>query len=222
MGNVFQTDYITKAVLDIDTLVWEQTDRVPYNGPWERLDRAAQNAAKQAANTARDTAAQSGASATNERSALTPFYRSEMTAQHGFNPGQLNELLNFAGSGAAGAGATGQGQIESEAARTRNTAGFTPALRQNALDRMKTGANANLAVGAQDVMGAKELNQQGAAGMRGLFDTDTATMLKAMGQQNEDIGTQVEAGKSGWLQNTMGMLNTLGGLGSGIGAMRKR
>jgi hypothetical protein len=70
----------------------------------------------------------------------------------------------------------------------------------------------NLGVGAQDVAGAKELNQAGAAGMQGLFGTDVASQLKAMGIQNEDINTQIKAGQSGWYQNLLGGINAASGL----------
>ena len=56
-------------------------------------------------------------------------------------------------------------------------------------------------VASADVMGAKQLNQAGAAGMAGLYNTDTDAMLKAMGIQTGDINAQTEAGKSGWFQN---------------------
>lgn len=208
-------------VLDIETGTWSndsefwiEEENLPI-----RLDRAAQNEAKSAVAKAGQVADTSQGYAQQEHNALTPFYRQEMNTQHAFNPGQTNELLNYAGAGAGGANATSQGQIESEAARTRNTAGFTPALQQAARDRSRQMSESNLGVGAQDVMGAKQLNQEGAAGEAGLFGADTDTMLKSMGQQNEDINTQIKAGQSGWLQN---LTNTLGAAGGFIGALKRR
>jgi hypothetical protein len=51
-------------------------------------------------------------------------------------------------------------------------------------------------------MGAKKLNQEGAAGMQGLYGTNVGAQLKAMGQANEDIGTEMKAQQQGptWLQ----------------------
>lgn len=217
MANLLKADFITRAVLDIETMSWESVERKPYSGPWMLCDRAAQSAAKTAATTAGDVAGTEQSAATNERAALTPFYKSEMGAQHGFNPGQTQELLNYAGAGSGGSGATAMGEANSEAARTRNTSGFSSALDQNARDRGREMATVNAGVGAQDVMGAKALNQQGAAGMSGLYDTDTSAMLKSMGIQTGDINAQTEAGKSGWYQNMNNTIAALRGAGASGG-----
>lgn len=204
---------ITKAILDIGSLEWELVESVPYHGPWELLDRAAQNAAKKAAGTAAGTAATEGGNASAIGAQLTPFYKQEINTVHGFDPEQTNELLNYAEAGAGGANASLAGQAASEAARTRNTSGFTSALDQASRDRQKALSNASLGVGAQDIEQAKRENQEGAAGLSGLYDTDTNAMLKAMGIQNEDINTEIQAGKSGWFQNLMNGIQTVGSLG---------
>jgi hypothetical protein len=72
-------------------------------------------------------------------------------------------------------------------------------------------------VASADVMGAKQLNQAGAAGMAGLYNTDTDAMLKAMGIQTDDIKAQTEAGQSGWFQNLTGGLNSLANLRKSFG-----
>ena len=207
---------ITKAVLDIESGQWEQVERTPYSGPWALCDRAATREAKEGVAQAGQVAGEAGSAASAERAALTPFYRQEMQAQHLYSPGQLNELLGAAGAGVGGAAATSAGQLGSQAARTRNTAGLTSALQQNARDRMRTMGELNLGVGAQDVMGAKGLQQAGAEGIRGLFGTDTASQLQAMGLRDKAIQTQLEAGKSGWFQNLMQGLGTVSGMLSPI------
>jgi len=55
--------------------------------------------------------------------------------------------------------------------------------------------------------------QEGLQGLQGLYGTDTSNQLRAMGLSAEDLQNQLNAGKSGWLQNTMGVLGTIGGLG---------
>jgi hypothetical protein len=42
-------------------------------------------------------------------------------------------------------------------------------------------------------------------------------ILGALGAQNNATNAYTDAGKSGWLQNTMGILGTLGQLGTGAG-----
>ncbi len=124
-----------------------------------------------------------------------------MNAQHLYNPGQLNTLLDSAEAPLAGSAATAAGQAASQGARTRNTSGFSAALDQNARDRQAALGQAGMNVASEDIMGAKKLNQEGAAGMQGLFGTDTSSMLNAMGQESNDINAQSEAGRQGWLQN---------------------
>lgn len=179
-------------------------------------DRAAQQAARGAQRFAAGTAEQERSAANAERAQLTPFYRMEMNVQHAFTPEQTNELLNYAGATAAGSGATTAGEAASQAARTRNTSGFTPALDAAARDRTKALSTANLGVGAQDIAGAKEMNQEGARGMQGLYGTDTNAMLGAMGRNVDAINAEVNAGKSGWFQNLMQGIQTLTG-GKGLG-----
>jgi hypothetical protein len=174
-------------------------------------DRAAQGAAKTAAGTAAGTAATEGGNANAAGAALTPFYRQEMNAQHLYNPQQMNELLGAGEAGISGANATAMGQAQSEAARTRNTSGFSAALDQNARERMQQTGALGQGVAAQDVLGAKQLNQEGAKGLAGLYSTDTDAMLKAMGIETGDINAQTEAGKSGWFQNLLGGVNAATG-----------
>jgi len=179
--------------------------------PYARLDRAAQQAAKNAASTAGNVAGQYGGAATSELGTLTPFYQREMTAEHAFDPTQTGELLTAAGAGIGGAAGAEEGRAAEEQAKTRNASGFTKSLDELARDRMKASAGASEGIAAQDVMGAKAENQAGAAGMQGLYGTNVSGQLKAMGQQNEDINTQVEAGKSGWLQNMDQTISALSG-----------
>lgn len=173
------------------------------------FDRAMQKEDKNASEAAASTASGLQGNAQGLGAQLTPFYRSEMNAQHAFNPQQMNELLGAGEAGIAGSNVTAMGQAQSQAARTRNTSGFSSALDENARERMRQTGALGQGVAASDVMGAKDLNQQGAAGMSGLYGTDTNAMLGAMGIRNNADQNATEAGKSGWLQNGMSMISTL-------------
>lgn len=181
-----------------------------YTGELAMADRAAQSRAKTAADTAGSTATTMGADASAEHTALTPFYTSEMHAEHAFDPNQTNELLTYAGAGEGGAAGSLTGEAGLQAARTRNASGFTKALDEAARNKDKAAAGLSEGIAAQDVMGAKQLNQEGAAGMSGLYGEDVNGQMKAMGLENEDIKTELEAGKSGWLQNLNSTVGTLG------------
>lgn len=212
---------ITYAVLDMHTMQWvpELEKSFEYSGDLALCDRALQSQAQKDATTAGSTAAGYGANAATESANLTPFYTQEMRATHGFNPNQINEMLTAAEAGGGGATGALEGQAQQESARTRNASGFTKSLDEAARDKAKAAAGASEGIAAQDVMGAKQLNQQGAAGMEGLYGTNVGAQLKAMGQQNEDIGTAVQAGQSGWLQNMQGTLNSLANGAKGAAAL---
>lgn len=190
-----------------------------YSGVVGLCDRQLQAQATQNAKTAGQTAAGYGSSASADSSAVTPFYTSELKAKHGFDPTQINELLTAAEAGAGGAAGSITGQAGLEAARTRNASGFTKSLDEAARDKDKALAASSEGIAGQDVMGAKELNQEGAAGLQGLYGTNVNAQLKAMGQQNEDVNTAIEAGKSGWLQNMTGVIGALGSAAQGAGSV---
>ena len=76
-----------------------------------------------------------------------------------------------------------------------------------ARDKSKAAAGASEGIAAQDVMGAKQLNQEGAAGMQGLYGVNTGAQLGAMKQANADVQTQQEL-NPGWLKSAEGLLNT--------------
>lgn len=206
MENVLKTNMIrTSQMSDAEFLAF--VTKHPVSGG----DRAAQSASKAAEKTATSVAGQEQGASNQERSALTPFYRSEMNAEHAYSPNQINELLSAAETPLAASAATTAGKAASEAARTRNTAGYSAALDQAARDRNAAMGKVGLDVASQDVTGAQKLRQEGAEGMSSLFGVDTGAMLKAMGQVPEDINAETDAGKVGWLQNMNETISALTG-----------
>lgn len=186
-----------------------KSESFDYEGPVAKLDRWAQQQAKSAANTDASTASQLQGEAQGEHAQLSPFFSEEMHAQHGYNPNQINELLTAAEAGSGAAAGDIAAKTNDLAARTRNASGFTKSLQEQARDRDKAAAGASEGIAAQDVNAAKALNQEGATGLTGLYGTDTRGMLDAMGQRTKDVNEEVEAGKSGWLQNTLNTANTI-------------
>lgn len=149
--------------------------------------------AKNLLNSSQQASGQFGSSAQNESAQLSPFFAQEMRAQHSLTPGQSNEMLTAAESGAGGAFGGAEGQINRDAARTGNATTVTKSLDEMARERAKSSAGASEGIAAQDVMGAKQLNQQGAAGMQGLYGTNVGAQLGAMKQSGEDLGNLMKA-----------------------------
>jgi hypothetical protein len=169
-------------------------------------------AMKDQANQAGTVAGQFGSQAGTEGAQLNPFFTQEMRAQHGLTPGQQNEMLTASEAGAGGAlGGLGAG-IQNNASRTGNATGVGKTLDEMARDRAKSAAGASEGIAASDVMGAKQMNQQGAAGMQGLYGTNVAGQLNSMKQQGQDISSAASMTASPFadLANVAGLGATIG------------
>jgi len=161
-------------------------------------------------NQAQQAAGQYGSTAAGEGAALNPFLTQEMNAKHSLDPNQQNELLTNAESGAGAATGAEQGALINNATRTGNATGVTKSLDEMARDKSKAAAGASEGIAAQDVMGAKQLNQQGAAGMQGLYGTNVGAQLGAMKQANSDVATEQATQGDNWVTQ-------LGELKKGVG-----
>lgn len=181
--------------------------------------RAATAAAKGAMQTAENTANTYGTEASDIGSMLIPQLSREATNPQGFNPTDLNAMLVAGQQGAGGATGALQGQASLTAARTRNSGALSGVLDEVA----RAGARAKSA-SALDVQGmnARLKESQRQAGLKGLEEVrggDVNAQLKAEGLVPEDIKAWTDASKTGWLQNTMGVLDTLSGMAGRAGKM---
>lgn len=192
----------------------------PFNQGLELLHlRAEEGMAKDAAKTASTTAAGLGQVAGNERSTLDPFYRQEMTAEHAYDPTQINEMLTMAGAGTGAAAGAADTQMARQAADTGNAAGVAKSQQELARDRMKAAAGVSEGVAGQDVQGALALRQAGAQGESGLYGENLKGQLAAMGQESSDINAATEASKTGWLQNAEQIAKTAAGIANPMAKM---
>jgi hypothetical protein len=182
-----------------------------YDGPLALADRAAQQQAKTAQNTANSTASGYGATAAGVGSTLIPTLTKEATNPTGFTPEEMNNQLVAGEQGAGGATSGVTGQAGLEAARTRNTGGLSSVLDQAARRKGQTLSQNALGVQNQNAMLKEKQRQAGLSGLEGVYGTDVGAQLKAMGLVPEDINAEVNAGKSGWLQNFNETLGTLEG-----------
>lgn len=208
----------TKISWDMNTGDVLEHEYFEYSGPVALCDRSAQGAARNARDMASNSAVNAASDLGADRAKLNPFFGQEMNAEHLFTPGQGNELLTAAEAPIGSVAGDTAHAAELQSARTRNASGFAKDLDLANRDKMKAAAGASEGIAAQDVMGAKQLNQQGAAGMSDLFKTDQQRQLESMGLQNQDINTQLQAGKSGWLQN---LNDTIKSVGDAASAFKK-
>jgi len=177
----------------------------------ESTDRGVQSAAMAGSKTATGTASGYGNTAGDVGATLIPGLTRQFTNPEGFSPTDLNN--QFVAAEQASGGATGalNDQARLQAARTRNT-GSTAAIMDQAARR----GGQNLSTAALDIqnknaMLKEQQRQQAAKQLESIYGTDVGAQLKSMGIANEDLGTALEAGKSGWLQNTLNTINTITG-----------
>jgi hypothetical protein len=178
-------------------------------------------AMKNQAGQAGDVANQFGSQATEEGQALNPFFQQEMNAQHGLTAGQTNEELTAANAGAGGALGSMGSMLSTNAARTGNATGVGKTLDEMARDRSKAAAGASEGIAAQDIGLAKQENQQGAAGMQGLYGTNTGAQLNAMKQQSGDLSAAANMTASPFadIANVLGTGAAVGKAVAGIPGM---
>lgn len=173
--------------------------------------RSAVDQAKSAYNTASATAGKYGSSGDQISSSLIPGLEREANNPQGYTPEEMNNQLVASEQGAGGATAGITGQANLEAARRRNSAGYTAALDEAARDKTKTLSenalniqNKSAELGQQKQMAAqKELG--------GLYGTDVEANLKAQGLLPEDVNAEANASKTGWFQNMTGLIDSLTG-----------
>lgn len=156
-------------------------------------------------------ASQYGGAAQNIAGALTPFAMQRLTNPEGYSQGDMGAMLANAFGSAGGATSAITGQANLQTGRSRNDAGFSTALDDAARQRTMAAAKTSEGI-AQDNAGVKLSQQSEAAKMlQGLYGTDVGAQAGAMNNENEATNSQVNAGNSGWLQNTLNIISTLTG-----------
>lgn len=171
--------------------------------------------ANKAFNQANNTAGMLQGQANGIGSSLTPFLTQEMLHPQGFGQQGLSAMTASALGGAGGAASGLTGQAMQRAAASRNAGGYQAALDAVSRNATKAAAGSSEGIAAQNANLQQTQQQEGAAGLSGLYSTDTSGMLNAMGQQANDIKAGVQASQAG-----PGWMSTLGkGVGIGGGLM---
>lgn len=171
------------------------------------MSRDATSRAQQASDRDMSLSKQYGGNADSLYGQLTPMYSKMATNPQGFTKGEMNDMTtsSMQSTGGSVAGAVGEGNLE--AARTGNVGGYQGALRDAARRGIVT--NSNNALGTQRANTAlKEVQrEQGISGLQGLQTQAEKGSLEAMGLDTGAINAETEAGKSGWFQNMIGLIN---------------
>jgi hypothetical protein len=204
---------MTRMILDIILYGWKLAIVPAFLGlgGGQYNDQARSN--ENAANT---LSGQLGQQQATESAQLNPFFSQEMKAQHSLSPTATGEMLTAAEAGAGGAFGGAEGEMKANAARSGNATGINKSLDEMARDKAKSAAGASEGIAAQDVQGAAQLRQQGAAGMQGLYGTNVSGQLGAMKQANEDVSTETATQGQNWAQQLTQLANLGGSVASDI------
>ena len=182
--------------------------------------RNAVNQASGAANTAAATGATLGGEAQGIGANLTPFLTQEMLHPQGIGQTGLSAETAAAEGGAGGAASGLMGVASQRAAASRNAGGFSAALDEAARQRDKAAAGSSEGITAGNEMLKQQQTQEGARGLQGMYGTDTSGMLTSQGQIANDVKAEADAYNTGWLQDTMNMLNTGANVATAIGKLK--
>lgn len=173
-------------------------------------------------NQAFNTASMLGAEGQGIGANLTPFLTQEMLHPQGYGQQGLSAQTAAATGGAGGALSAFQGEAAQRAGANRNAGGFQAGLDAASRNAAKAGAGASENIAANNANLQQQQSQEGAAGLGGMYKTDTSGMLDAMGQEAPDIKTELaaDAAPAPWmsqLSNGMGLVGQAGKLASGFG-----
>lgn len=182
----------------------------------------AQGQAKAAYNQAAGTAGMLGGEASGIGSNLTPFLTQEMLHPMGVGPQGLSAEEAAATGGAGGALSAFQGEAARRAGASRNAGAFQAALDDASRNAAKAAAGSSEQIAANNEILKQQQSQEGAAGLSGLYKTDTSGMLDAMGQEKGDIEAELAAQQAGppglsLINQTLGTIGNAAKIAGGFG-----
>lgn len=181
--------------------------------------RSAVNQASQAETAALGTAGTLGTTAGNVGANIIPGLERMANNPPGFSPTDLANMEAKSQEAAGGTAGAIKGALAQRAMRMGNPAGLTAGSAAASEGASRAQGQATQDILAENAQLKNKQQEMGYSGLEGIYGTDTKGMLEAMGLAPEDINAEVNADKTGWLQNTMGVLGTLGQLGQGAGSV---
>lgn len=178
------------------------------------MARQAQNNAQKTYTAASDLTGGSQSNANSLYNNLFGQYSNQATNPVGFTPTEKADMTTASEQSAGGALGAATGKGAQYAAANKNSGSFAPVLDESARNAMRTLSNNSLKVNNEDAMLKEAHRQQGLEGENRLFNTENNDVLSSLGLQTNANNSLIDAGKSGWFQNMLGMMNALQGAGA--------
>jgi hypothetical protein len=152
-----------------------------------------------------------GDRATATSNILTPTLNQMATAPQGFGKQTVGNMTTAALQGAGGAQAATVGGGIQRAAGTNNAGAFDASAGQAGHDATSALTDAALGVQNRDADLKQQQQQFGVQGLNNQYQTNVGAGENALGLSTNAVNSAVNAGQSGWLQNGLGIVNTLTG-----------
>jgi hypothetical protein len=185
------------------------------------MARDAAAAASNAATTAGNNAAGYNSTASTISSNLTPYLTRQLTNPQGMSQRDVQNIITQKMAGAGGSTAGLYGAASAQAGRTNNPMGFSAALDASARAAQKGVASTGSDVASQNAQTKLSQQSQAASGLGSLYGSASGAGAQWGNVQAKDLETQVEAGKSGWLQNLTDVVSAVSGAASGASSVKK-
>ena len=126
------------------------------------------------------------------QNALTPYYQQQMNNPQGLGATTIQQMLTRSGQGIAGAEGAARQTGTDLAARTGNTSAIPSIVGSANKAGMIQQSNAGNNIAIQNAMQKLQQQQQGAAGMNSLFNTDTKSALEAGQNATGDLNAAIK------------------------------
>lgn len=175
------------------------------------MARDTANAAKDNSRTAQTLSSSLTGRAGDMYSVLAPTLTRMATNPQGFSQGDINNMNTAALQSTAGAAAGQTGAALQRSAATNNAGASTGLVSAANQDATRALSDAALGVQNRNALLKEQQRQEGLSGLEGLYGENIGGGENALGLSNNALQVRNQANQNGWLQNTLGVINTLRG-----------
>jgi len=192
------------------------------------FDRGVQKTAGQQTKEATAQGDVYGGRGTTEYNAVIPGLIQQAQHPTGYEPLEKSSMLTSAAESLGGVNAGAGGEARLTAMRTRNAAGFAPALAEASRAKGRALAGVGLDINMRDAELRRQQQEAARSQLENLYRTNLGQQTSEQQLAEEALRTKLQAGKSGWYQNLLAGINTfmpllkakMGGGGGGGGGFQ--
>lgn len=183
------------------------------------MSRQGKSDAQNTYNTASNLTGSSTANRGNLYNSLFGTYQNEASNPVGFTQPDIARMNTAAQQSAGGSLGAVVGKGNQYAAANRNLGSFAPAMDEASRSASRDLSNSALDIQNKNALLKETQRQQGISGMQGLENQENQDILASLGLQNQSTDALTNAEKTGWFQNMLGLMNSVGEATGGMGKL---